>query len=129
MKNKFALLMIFGVLISCSNDDGENNIALEGKWALTDAKCFACGVGPDFDYSKHTVTFDLMENRVTVENNEELTFFKSSGTHNFSLNENQITFDDETSYKFEIKESTLKLAYIDNPDLFDDEIQFTYTKN
>ena len=129
MKNKVVLLMIFSVLVSCSNDDGENNATLDGKWMLTDAICFACGFESDFDYSVYTLTFDLKENHVTAENTEEFTFFRSSGIHNFSLSENQITFDDKSSYIFELKGSTLRLVYVDNPDLFDDETVLTYTKN
>ncbi|SDD85287.1 hypothetical protein SAMN05421636_102112 [Pricia antarctica] len=129
MKSLVVLYMIFGVLVSCSNDDGETNVTLDGKWVLIDAICFACGVGPDFDYSEHTLTFDSKENRVTAENTDDLTFFRSSGSHDFSLSKNQITFDDKSSYIFEIKESTLKLIFIDNPDLIDDETVLTYAKN
>ncbi len=94
MKNWVVLLVTFGVLVSCSNDDSEINGALEGKWVLTGAMCFACGVGPDFDYSEHTLIFDMNENRVTAVNTDELTFFRSSGTHDFSISKDQITFDD-----------------------------------
>lgn len=102
MKTKIFLILLTGLLISCTNDDTtsiEGN-PIAGIWKLVDVSC-EC-TPPNFQ-ANHTWLFDLSRNKLVVDNQvDESLQILDSGIYFFSLGTDTITLlDIQYEYFFE----------------------------
>ena len=127
MKKWLVLVGALCISFSCANDEVSDPVDndLAGEWVLTNISCF-CFFEEDTDFSATRLTFNTDENKATVQNLGENTYFKESGTYRYNGKENNIKFSDGTSYTFTIEGTVLQLDFVDNPDIADDEVLYSF---
>jgi hypothetical protein len=130
MKKWWILMSVLCMSFSCSNDevnDPEDD-ALAGEWILSNISCF-CFFEEGTDFSTTRLIFDTNENKVTVQNSGQDTYFKQSGTYSYSGEGNRLQFSDNEAYNFTVKgTSSLQLVFEDNPNLSDDEVTYSFRR-
>ena len=127
---RFLLLVSILILSSCSSDDeGNPSSELNGSWVLDDVSCF-CFFGDDFDFSQHSLDFDVAQRTVAVNNGTD-TFFivVQSGVYDYEANGSQLTINNGSAYIYEVNQDRLTLTFVDNPNIADDEITLFYNRN
>jgi hypothetical protein len=124
------LLILLSLLLFACNPDDEPVIAdavLEGEWVLTNVSCF-CGFEPETDFTLTRILFDTDNDKITVIQNGENTFFREAGEYFYGGQGDRIGFADDTVYRFEINGSLLTLTFQDSLQIADDEISYTFKR-
>ena len=124
------LLVVLTLMFYACNPDDETAIedaVLEGEWILTNVSCF-CGFDPGTDFTLTRILFDTDNDKITVIQNGENTFFREAGEYFYGGQGNRIGFADDTVYSFEINDSLLTLIFQDNPQIADDEVSYTFKR-
>lgn len=129
MKNIFLTVLCI-LLVSCNPDDEPAiaDAALEGEWILTNVGCF-CGFEPDTDFTLTRLIFEPENNKITVIQDGDYTFFREAGVYYYGGQGDRFGFSDNSVYRFEINGSLLTLTYQDNPRIADDEVFYTLRRN
>jgi len=126
MKKIIVFLLAIFLISSCSiSNIGSKD--LNGKWYLQEAFCY-CYFGDNFDFSSHTLTFDLETKKVLVKNKAASYFIEQNGTYDIKTKVNELTINNAVSFTYEILGSTLTLVKIDEPNIADDELTLIYKR-
>ncbi len=84
MKKGIAVLVLIGILFSCTTDDNNEIIDdLNGKWNLVKVRCFCKPV--NLEIGDQIWTFDLSKNTLLVENNVIQQYYTNLDTGTYSI--------------------------------------------
>ena len=127
MKKIILAVCLLGI-IGCNSDDNGIPIDPTGeKWILDNVACF-CFFGDDFDFSTHTLQFNVDNQTVIIENEGNTAFLAPAGTYPYTVDGSIITIED-VQYLYEEDGKSLVLTYVDEPGIADDEVSYSYTRN
>ncbi|WP_411028893.1 hypothetical protein [Spongiimicrobium sp. 3-5] len=119
MRNIILALFGFYMILSCTNDDGDNFGLPEGTYRLVERVCF-CGPPEEgstehwiFDNEANTLTIRIVDGDGELIESREL-FYGSKG--------NNLVIGEGAEFVQKRKGSVLELTYLDDPGIADDEV-------
>ena len=115
MKRIIFLFILSGILFSCNESDGNNEInnELNGDWNLVSVSCLCEPI--DLETGEHIWNFDINNSELNVVNNvaESLHTILETGTYDITVANDKVTIQTvEYDYYFE----NGKLYLTDNPE-------------
>jgi hypothetical protein len=115
MKRIIFLFILSGILFSCNESDGNNEInnELNGDWNLVSVSCLCEPI--DLETGEHIWNFDINNSELNVVNNvtESLHTILETGTYDITVANDKVTIQTvEYDYYFE----NGKLYLADNPE-------------
>jgi len=141
MRKLVILLMCFGLLVSCSNEDeidinvnkkSNNNIEDNSMSKIWNLKSYSGFLGT-VQLKQNDVQWVLNENlnQIQVVNNigESLPYMIESGTYNYTLIKGEMTINKSFMYTVGVDGNLFILRYKDNPVLSDDEYTLIFLEN
>lgn len=126
---KLCNVLFLLLFLSCNTfeEDVIWDSGLEGQWTLINISCF-CGFTQETDFTQTSLIFDTDNDRLTVVQNGNQSFFREAGTYAYGGESTHIGFSDNTVYRFELNGDILRLEYQDDPQIADDEVVYTFEK-